>query len=459
MSLKSTIRGATPRGLINAYHGVGAWLAQVQYGMPTRHMLTIGVTGTDGKTSTSNYISAIFEAAGKRTGITSTAVIKVGARTRLNPYKLTMLGGRKLAGLLNEMCREKTDIAIVETSSEGLAQHRNAGIAYDVAVFTNLSPEHIESHGSFEAYRQAKEKLFASLARSPRKTLDGTAVKKVICANLDDAEAHHMLRYDADEKWGWSLEADASPLVQHVVRPTQFACTPSGITFTLRGPAGSGANTGSTVEVRSKLVGSFNLRNMLAAATVALSQGVPLEVVGRALSALEPVPGRMEPIVAGQPFTVIVDYAHAANALEQVYKTLREQLAPGARLIAVLGSAGGGRDKSKRPVLGKLAGTYAHVAVVTNEDPYDEDPDDIIDQVALGVKAAAKSGGTELHIVPERRDGMALALKAAKPGDIVVITGKGCEPVIMSTGGKRIPHDDRTVARELLAELGFGKEA
>jgi len=450
MSLKSTIRSATPRGLINAYHGVGAWLAQLRYGMPTRHMLTIGVTGTDGKTSTSNYTSAIFEADGKRTGITSTAVIKVGARTRLNPYKLTMLGGRKLAALLGEMYREKTDVAIVETSSEGLAQHRNAGIAYDVAVFTNLSPEHIESHGSFEAYRAAKEKLFATLARSPRKTLGGVAVKKVICANLDDAEAHRMLQYDADEKWGWSLEADASPLVTHVVRPVQFACTPSGITFTLR-------HGNDTVEVRSKLVGTFNLRNMLAAATVALSQGVPLEVVGRALSALEPVPGRMEPIVVGQPFTVIVDYAHAPNALEQVYKTLREQLAPGARLIAVLGSAGGGRDKSKRPLLGKLAGTYAHVAVVTNEDPYDEDPDDIIEQVALGVKAAAKSGGTELHVVPERRDGMALALKTARSGDIVVVTGKGCEPVIMGPEGKRIPHDDRTVARELLSELGFGK--
>jgi UDP-N-acetylmuramoyl-L-alanyl-D-glutamate--2,6-diaminopimelate ligase len=456
MSLKSTIRRATPRWLLNAYHGAVAWSSQAAYGFPTRRMLTIGVTGTDGKTSTSNYISAILERAGKRTGITSTAIIKVGARTRLNPYKLTMLGRWHLASLLAEMRREKTDIAIVETSSEGLAQHRNAGIAYDVAVFTNLSPEHIESHGSFEAYRQAKEKLFASLAKSPRKTINGTAVKKVICANLDDAEAHHMLRYDADEKWGWSLEAESSPLVTHVVRPMQFACTPGGITFTLRAP-GAGDAAGDSVEVQSKLVGTFNLRNMLAAATVALSQGVPLEVVGRALSALEPVPGRMEPIAAGQPFTVIVDYAHAPNALEQVYRTLHEQLAPGARLIAVLGSAGGGRDKAKRPLLGKLAGTYAHVAIVTNEDPYDEDPQEIIDQVAMGVKAAAKPGGTELHIVPERRDGMQLALKSAKSGDIVVITGKGCEPVIVSKGGERIPHDDRTVARELLGELGFGK--
>lgn len=441
--LKNLIRRAIPRGVLNAYHGAVAWCAQALHGFPTRHMLTIGVTGTDGKTSTSNYISVILEAAGKKTGITSTALIKVGARTRLNPYKLTMFGGWQLAGLLAEMRREKTDVAIVETSSEGLVQHRNVGIAYDVAVFTNLSPEHIESHGSYEAYRAAKERLFAMLARMPRKT----DVPKMICANLDDKEAGVMLQHDADEKWGWSLAADSSPLVKHLIRPTQYACTPRGISFTLRD------DQGAVADVTSKLVGTFNLRNMLAAATVALSQRVPLDVVAGALSKLEPVPGRMEPIDAGQPFTVIVDYAHAPNALEQVYKTLREQLAPGARLIAVLGSAGGGRDKAKRPLLGKLAGTYAHVAIVTNEDPYDEDPQEIIDQVAVGVKAAAKTGGTELHIVPERRDGMQVALRAARPGDIVIITGKGCEPVIMGPAGKRIPHDDRTVARELLQEL------
>ncbi|MFO0702363.1 MAG: UDP-N-acetylmuramoyl-L-alanyl-D-glutamate--2,6-diaminopimelate ligase [Candidatus Andersenbacteria bacterium] len=441
--MKSLLRNLTPRWLLNAYHGVVTWLAQAAYGFPTRRMRVIGVTGTDGKTSTANYTSQLLEAAGYRTGVTSTALIKVGAKTRLNPYKLTMLGRWHLASLLAEMRREKTDYAIVETSSEGLAQNRHLGIAYDVAVFTNLSPEHIESHGSFEAYGRAKEKLFAAVGRSRRKP----DVKKVIAANLDDEHAKDMLQYDADEKWGWSLESDASPLVKHVVRPMQYACTPSGIQFVLRDEAGQ------TAEVATRLVGLFNLRNALAAATVARSQGVPLDVIARRLSAIEPVPGRMEPIDAGQPFSVIVDYAHAPNALEQVYKTLRQQLAPGARLIAVLGSAGGGRDKAKRPVLGKLAGTYAHVAVVTNEDPYDEDPQEIMEQVAVGVRAAAKPGGTELHIVPERREGMQLALAAAKAGDIVVITGKGCEPVIMGPAGKRIPHDDRTVARELLAEL------
>src|SRR3990167_6054302 len=201
--IKSIVRRVTPRWLLNGYHGAVAWCAQAARGFPTRRMLTIGVTGTDGKTSTSNYIAALLEAAGRQTGITSTALIKVGARTRLNPYKLTMLGRWHLASLLAQMRREKTDVAIIETSSEGLAQNRHAGIAYDVAVFTNLSPEHIESHGSFENYRRAKEKLFAALAHSPHKA----GAKKIICANLDDENAQHMLAYDADEKWGCSLAA------------------------------------------------------------------------------------------------------------------------------------------------------------------------------------------------------------------------------------------------------------
>src|SRR3990172_11175456 len=264
-----------PQPLLLAYHATIAWVSQLAYGFPARRLITIGVTGTDGKTSTVNYISQILEAAGHRTGFTSTATFKIGERFSLNPMKMTMPGRWTLARLLHQIKKSGAEYAIVENTSEGLRQFRHLGIDYDLAVFTNLSPEHIESHGSFENYRKAKEKLFARLSRSRRKS----GVKKIAVANLDDPNAKYFLAYDADEKWGFSLETDQSEVVGHVVRPVAFECRPDGISFTLRelgtSPAHSTSRGGSLdraagteVHVNTKLVGIFNLKNMLAATTV-----------------------------------------------------------------------------------------------------------------------------------------------------------------------------------------------
>jgi UDP-N-acetylmuramoyl-L-alanyl-D-glutamate--2,6-diaminopimelate ligase len=445
--LKKFIRGLVPAGVLIGYHASVNWIAQLFAGFPARTMITIGVTGTEGKTSTVSYISNLLVTAGFKTGFTSTATFKVGPRVTMNPMKMTMPGRFSLARLLLRIKKSGARYLIVENTSEGLRQHRHAGIAYDVAVFTNLSPEHIESHGSFENYRKAKEMLFASLAHAHRKP----GVKKIIIANLDDAHAKHFLSYDADEKWGFTLEGAGSHEVTHVVRPAEYSCGPTGIEFVLTDKAGN------AVRISTGLVGIFNLKNMLAAAAVALSQGVTLEKVKEGLEKLEPVPGRMEPISEGQPFTVIVDYAHAPSSLKLVYSTLREQLAPGKKLIAVLGSAGGGRDKGKRPVMGELAARLVDFSVVTNEDPYDEDPAEIIQQVAQGFVNAGKKKGEDYVEVLDRREGIRWALDKARPGDVVVITGKGCEAVIMSKDGKRIPHDDRTVAREIIGELQRAK--
>ncbi|MFO0704762.1 MAG: UDP-N-acetylmuramoyl-L-alanyl-D-glutamate--2,6-diaminopimelate ligase [Candidatus Andersenbacteria bacterium] len=473
MPTKAALRRLVPRPLLFGYHAVLNWLSMAVFGFPTRRLITIGVTGTTGKTSVVSYISDTLESAGVRTGYVSTATVKIGSAKRLNQLKMTMPGRWTLARMLAQIRRSGAQAVVIETSSQGLEMYRHLGIAYDVAVFTNLTPEHIEAHGSFEAYRSAKERLFAALAGSPRKTdrVTGKPIKKIIVANLDDANAKYFLQYDADEKWGFSLAAggpDAHVSLTNVVRPSAYSCGPEGISFTLRLPKrelhkGSPLAGQTAIDVRTKLVGIFNLQNMLAAASVALSQEIPLDKIKTALEKLEPAPGRMEPIVAGQPFSVVVDYAHVPESLELVYKTLRDQLAPGKKLIAVLGSAGGGRDVAKRPRLGALAGRYADFVVVTNEDPYDEDPVQIINQVKAGVLSAGKPeahknrGGSAdqrgVVAITDRRAGMRRALRAAQPGDIVVITGKGCEPVIMSKDGARIPHDDRTVARELLREL------
>ncbi|MFH0830618.1 MAG: UDP-N-acetylmuramoyl-L-alanyl-D-glutamate--2,6-diaminopimelate ligase [Parcubacteria group bacterium] len=443
LSLLNALRKLVPRPLLVVYHAILNWVSQALYGFPTRKLVTIGVTGTTGKTSVISYTSALLEAAGYKTGYISTATIKVGSRTRLNPLKMTMPGRWTLARILRKIVRSGARYALIETSSQGLEQYRHLGIAYDVALFTNLTPEHIEAHGSFEKYRQAKERLFAGLSRTHRKS----NVKKIIVVNCDDPNAHHFLRYDADEKWGYSLESTTTQALPNMIRPTSYSCGPNGINFTLRD------SKGNEIKVHSKLVGIFNLYNMLAAVAVAESQGVTLSVIQSSLQKLEAAPGRMEPINLGQPFTVIVDYAHVPESLELVYKTLRLQLAPGKKLIAVLGSAGGGRDVAKRPKLGTLAARLADFSVITNEDPYDEDPHTIIWQVVGGLKAAGKQEGSDYVTLLDRREAIGRALKKAQPGDIVVITGKGCEPVIMSKGGRRIPHDDREVVRKQLREL------
>jgi len=450
-SIRTRLRRLIPRPLLFAYHAVLNFKSQALFGFPTRKLITIGVTGTTGKTSVVSYISDILESAGERTGFVSTATVKIGSAKRLNQLKMTMSGRWTLARMLSQIRRSGARYVVIETSSQGLEMYRHLGISYDVAVFTNLTPEHIEAHGSFEAYRAAKEKLFASLAGSHHKTdsVTGKPIKKTIVANIDDANVKYFLQYDADQKWGFSLEPDGQSSLSAVVRPSEYACGPEGISFSLRNPIDRNA---PAVTVRTKLVGIFNLQNMLAAAAVALSQGISLEKVKDALEKLEPAPGRMEPIVEGQDFSVIVDYAHVPESLELVYKTLRDQLPQGKKLIAVLGSAGGGRDVAKRPKMGALAGRYADFVVVTNEDPYDEDPHEIVRQVAAGVEQAGKEEGTNLIKLLDRREAMRWAIQKAGPGDIVVITGKGCEPVIMSKNGTRIPHDDRTVARELLTE-------
>ncbi|MDP2587273.1 MAG: UDP-N-acetylmuramoyl-L-alanyl-D-glutamate--2,6-diaminopimelate ligase [bacterium] len=441
-ALKRIIRGLVPRPLLFGYHYVLNWVSMALAGFPTRSLITIGVTGTNGKTSVVSYISDLLESAGFRTGYVSTATIKVGSVKRLNQLKMTMPGRWTLARMLRYIKKSGARYAIIETSSQGLEMGRHLGISYDIAVFTNLTPEHVEAHGSFENYRAAKEKLFKALSKGKRKK----DVKKIIVANIDDANARYFLQYDADQKWGYSLGVDQAALPGMVVRPVEYACGPKGISFTLKD------QQGQTAHIQSSLIGIFNLNNMLAAATVAMSQGISLDKIKVALEKLEGVPGRMEPIDEGQDYSVIVDYAVVPESLELVYKTLREQLGPNKKLIAVLGSAGGGRDVAKRPKLGALAARYAYRAAVTNEDPYDEEPMNIIKQVARGLEQAGKIKGRDYVTLLNRKTAIAWALKQAGSGDIVVITGKGCEPVIIAANGKRIPHDDRTVAREFLQE-------
>ena len=352
----------------------------------------IGVTGTNGKTTVVNFITEIFEEAGFKEASLSGIKFKIGEKEWPNQLKMTMPGRFKIQKFFRQAVNAKCQYAVLEVTSEGIKQHRHRFINFDTAVFTNLSLEHIEAHKGFENYRREKAKLFQ-------------AAKNIHIINIDDKNADYFLQFPAKEKYTYGLN---------------------------RGKI----NTQNT-KFSLKLIGEFNIYNALAAICVGLSQGVSLDVCKKAVQNIEGVPGRMELVIKEQ-FKVFVDYAFTPNALEKVYQTLKPQ---GAKMICVLGACGGGRDKWKRPVLGKIAAQYCDEVIVTNEDPYDEDPAAIIDQVASGAGHVAQK-------ILDRREAIRKSLELAKPNDVVVITGKGCEPWIIEVHGKRIPWDDRQVVKE-----------
>jgi UDP-N-acetylmuramoyl-L-alanyl-D-glutamate--2,6-diaminopimelate ligase len=423
--MKSFLKKIIPTFLISWYHFTLASVGAFLYGHPSRKLIVIGVTGTKGKSTVVNLIAKILEGAGYKVGLTSTIGFKIADREWVNDTKQTMQGRWRLQQLLSQMVKAGCRYAVIETSSEGIAQYRHIGLDYDLAVFTNLSPEHIESHGGFENYKLAKAKLFSGLQSSFHKTIDGRPVKKVIIANADDKLAEYFLQWPSDEKITISLGSGRSDL-----SATSISTTDHGASFSVNNES-----------VQLRLLGEFNISNALLAMAVGQSQGIEFSVMKKTLENVSSLPGRMEEIKNNRGFRVFVDYAHEPASLEAVYKTVKS-FQPN-RIIAVLGSQGGGRDKAKRPVLGKLAGQYADYVIVTNEDPYDENPQQIIDDVAGGSQQAVEK-------ILDRKEAIQRALSLAQSGDIVIITGKGSETVMAVGGGKKIPWDDRVVARSIL---------
>lgn len=405
--MMSLLRRFVPRPVFDLYHRALSWLAAVYYGNPSQKMIVIGVTGTNGKTTTSYLIAKALEASGKKAGCTTTAIFKIGDKEWLNDKKMTMLGRFALQKMLRQMVDAGCAYAVVETSSQGIVQHRHENIAYDVAVFTNLTPEHIEAHGSFENYKRAKIELFHHVARRAPKTINGSPIRKVIVLNT------------------WSEHAK------------DFAV--SGVDEVVWVP--------EEISLQLQIPGRVNVQNASQALAVAEVLGVPRERAKTALEQVKGIPGRFERIDAGQPFTVIVDYAPEPYALEACYATIAH--IPHTRLIHVLGSAGGGRDMWRRKVLGEMAAKKAAVVIVTNEDPYDEDPSDIIRQVEDGARSVGRMG-VDIYAIQDRKEAIQFAMKSAKEGDLVLLTGKGCEQAIMGPNGSRTPWDERQVARDAI---------
>ncbi|XOU94114.1 MAG: UDP-N-acetylmuramoyl-L-alanyl-D-glutamate--2,6-diaminopimelate ligase [Candidatus Kerfeldbacteria bacterium] len=431
--MKKFFKKIIPKFVLQIYHWSFARVGAFVYGHPSRKMIVIGVTGTKGKSTVVNLISKIFETAGYKTGIISTVNFKIADKEWANETKQTMPGRFRLQKLLSDMVKAGCKYAIVETSSEGISQYRHLGIDYDAAVFTNLTPEHIESHGSFEKYREAKLKLFQNLFNSYKKNIDGNNVKKISVINHDDKSAEFFLVPPADMKITYGLDANNHLMSNDSYEASILNSDVNGVTFRILNEM-----------IKLKLLGEFNVYNSLAAIAVAKFYGIEMNKIKNALESVDLIPGRMEEIKNTRGFKVFIDYAHEPSSLESVYKTLKS-FNPN-KIISILGSQGGGRDKIKRPQLGKLAAEYTDYVIVTNEDPYDEDPEIIIDDVIEGAKQV--ENGPPIEKIVNRVEAIKKAISIAKENDIIIITGKGSETIMAVAEGKMIPWDDRKVVRD-----------
>ena len=420
------------------------------YGDPSDRLGVVGVTGTDGKTTTAAMAVAALEAAGVRAGLVSTAEMKVGPARAEALAHVTTPEAPELQRALRAMDRAGDAAAVVETTSHGLALERVGGIAYDVAIFTNLTHEHLELHGTFEAYRAAKRSLFERLALDPARpakppTLPGGRPwPKGGIVNADDPSAAELAV--ATRAAGAALVTYGSDPAADV-RVLRVDEEAAGIRARIAAPSGM-------IDLALQLLGRFNVHNALAVVALGELLGLDPPAVRAGLEGFRGVRGRMERIDAGQPFVVVVDYAHTPASLATVLDVLAPlATATGGGCIAVFGSAGE-RDVEKRGLQGRVAGERCRLVVATDEDPRGEDRMAILEAIAAGAEAAGRRRGDDLLLVPDRRAAIAEAFARARPGDVVLLAGKGHERSIIQAGGD-LPWDERTVALEALAALGW----
>ena len=405
-----------PQPIMSAYHFALAHLAAVLYRFPSKELLVIAVTGTKGKSSVAEMISAILEEAGHKTALMNSIRFKIGDESEHNLTRMSMPGRFFIQRFLRRAKDAGCTAAILEMTSEGVMQHRHRALELDALIFTNLAPEHIERHGSLEAYADAKFEIGRALARSRKRP-------RVIVANADDKEAVRYLTLPVEKHVSFSL-----------LRQEPWEAGERGGYFTFEGE-----------KIAIHLPGEFSLKNALAACSLANALGIDSATIAHALEKIQKIPGRGERIDEGQAFTVIVDYAHTPDSLEALYEAYAH-----SHKICILGNTGGGRDTWKRPVMGKIADEYCETVILTNEDPYDEDPRSIMEEMARGMERKP-------IIIMDRREAIREALRMAKASDAVLISGKGTDPCICVKNGKKIPWSDVEVVREELRTLKKGQ--
>lgn len=431
-----------PQLVVGSSRAALAEAAAWWYADPSHELATIGITGTDGKTTTAFLAVAALEAAGIPSGLSTTVETEVGRVRETNPEHVTTPEAPELQRLLRAMVAAGDRVAVLETTSHGLALQRVGAIAYDAAILTNVTHEHLELHGTWEAYRDAKLSLFERLATGPRNPVKDWP--KVAIVNADDPSAG-LFAGVAQEAAAGVVTFGTDP--QADVRATRVEERADGLAIDYTAPSGEG-------HLALQLAGRFNVHNALAVVALAEAWELDREAVRSGMASLAAVPGRMERIDAGQPFDVVVDYAHSPASLGLVLDLIAPiAAAQGGGLIAVFGSAGE-RDLDKRPAMGRIAGERCRLVVLTDEDPRGEDREAILDAIAGGAESAGLRRGRELLLIADRRQAIAAAFERARAGDVVLLAGKGHERSIIGPAGPT-PWDERTEARDALARLGY----
>lgn len=449
MALKSSLRKKFPSAL-RAYHFLWAWFGARIHKHPSRRMFVIGITGTKGKTTTLELLNAILEAGGKRTAIMSSLRMKIADSSEKNPTGNSMPGRGAIQKFLRSARRAGCRYALIEVTSQGVVQHRHRFVDWNIGVITNLHPEHIEAHGSFEKYRAAKLEFLVYVFKKGGK----------VFLNQDDKEypffAEELAKQATNGAAAIEYSRTDERLHENISRAERMR--------ERQDTGGAGADTANGGPSRF-LLNNFNTENVAVAVAIAKEIGITDKTIEETLADFKGVPGRMEFVTEG-PYTAIVDYAHTPDSLEAAYQAARDQLDsapalaahlssfdehPSPRLICVLGAAGGGRDTWKRPEFGKIAAHYCDEIIVTNEDPYDEDPRAIMSDVSAGI-AQVPHPRPEYSEVSDRRDALAQAIDMMSEGDIVITTGKGSEDWIHVAHGKKISWNEKAVVQELLTK-------
>ncbi|MFA5211014.1 MAG: UDP-N-acetylmuramyl-tripeptide synthetase [Patescibacteria group bacterium] len=423
------IKKMIPKKIKNFYHFLWAWFGFFIYRNPAKDIFVIGVTGTSGKSSSVYFLRLILENLGFKVGALSTIEFYIDGVQKDNDQKMTMLGKTQIQKYLKEMVKKKCDFAIIEVSSEGVVQNRHKFINFDTILLTNLYPEHLEAHGGFENYKNAKIKFFKDVANSKRKILNGKKINKIAIVNSDFKYFEEFLNFNFENKIEFSSKNVETKIIKN------------GMEFVYENK-----------KYQANIFGEYNVANLLGIIKILENLKIDKEKIIEAISKIKSVPGRIEFISEAEKygFAVIVDYAFEPVALSELYKVV--DLFIKNRLIQVFGGTGGGRDRARRPKIGFLAGKKADICILTDEDPYDEDPEKIIADVEKGVVDSGKILDQNYFKILDRKKAIAFAIKKAEKGDLILITGKGSEKMICVKNGKMIPHDDREVVRELLKQ-------
>ncbi len=420
--LKKLIPKQLLKLLLKPYHFARAILANMIFGWPGRGMKVVMITGTNGKTTTSALLAKIFEARGEKVGVSTTAFFQVGDKFELNALNMTVTNPFAVQKNLRAMRKAKVDRVVFEQTAHGIAQYRALGVPYEAAAVTNLTQDHLDYFGNMDHYAETKARL---LKKRPN----------LVVLNRDDEWFNFFNDYDGKKAkltFGTDHYADCK------ITKAVISKSGSRLTFSLEG---------TRVDIKLKLIGKFNAYNALCAATIAHGLGVEPDHIKQGLEALHSVPGRMESIENKRGLKIIVDYAHAADSLEQVLHTLRD--VGKGRLITVFGATGD-RDKEKRPIMGEVVARLSDVAIVTDDEPYSENPLRIREEVLVGAEAV--ENGAEVIEIGDRRGAIQKALMLAKRGDIIFVAGMGSEQFRTIGDGVKEPWDEREVVRELLTQ-------